>query len=81
MLFPISNEEEINHAELLKKAEIIDEMLKAKISFDITIKIESGKEYKASIELEVPVENLVESGKSYIEITDLKNIIFKRIKN
>ena len=51
-----SNEEEINHAELLKKAEIIDEMLKAKISFDITIKIESGKEYKASIELEVPVD-------------------------
>lgn len=76
-----SNDDEINHAELLKKAGIAEDKLKAGLSFDITIKIESGKEYKANISLELPVQGLVESGISHIEITDLKNIIFKRIKN
>ena len=48
---------------------------------DITIKIESGKEYKANIELDLPIEGVIENGTSSQEITDTKNIIFKRIKN
>lgn len=76
-----SNEDEINHNELLKKANITVEDLKSKVSMDITIKIESGKEYKANIVLDLPVEGVIENGTSSQEITDTSNIIFKRIKN
>ena len=55
--------------------------MKQKITFDLNIKIESGKEYKASVSVDVPVGGLVEKGNSALEITDLKDIIFKRIKN
>ena len=77
----ISNEEEINHNELLKKAEVKEETLKSKLKFDLTIKLESGKEYKANILLEVPTEGIVEKGIVTKEITELNDIVFKRIKN
>jgi len=77
----ISNDDVINHNELLKKANVTVEDLKSKLSMDITIKIESGKEYKANIVLDLPVEGVIENGTSSQEITDTSNIIFKRIKN
>lgn len=77
----ISNDEEINHNELLKKCNITQEDLKAKISMDLTIKIESGKEYKANVSFDLPIEGVVENGTSSQEIIDTSNIIFKRIKN
>lgn len=77
----VSNEEEINHSQLLSKVGKTEENLKQKITFDLNIKIESGKEYKASVSVDVPVGGLVEKGNSALEITDLKDIIFKRIKN
>lgn len=77
----ISNEDEINHSELLKKASITEEDLKANITFDLTIKIESGKEYKANIALNMPVQGVIEQGTVSSEIIDLKDVIFKRTKN
>lgn len=77
----ISNDEVINHIELLKKSNITEQDLKAKIVFDLTIKIESGKEYKANICLDMPIQGVVEQGTTSNEITDLKGIIFKRTKN
>ena len=77
----ISNDDVINHNELLKKANLSIEELKMKLSMDFTIKIESGKEYKTNIELDLPIEGVIENGTSSQEITDTKNIIFKRIKN
>lgn len=77
----ISNDDVINHNELLKKANLSIEELKMKLRMDLTIKIESGKEYKANIELDLPIEGVIENGTSSQEITDTKNIIFKRIKN
>lgn len=76
-----SNEEEINHHELLKKANISKEKLKVNLSFDFIIKLESGKEYKTNIYLNLPVGNIIEEGTTSTEITDLSNFIFKRIKN
>lgn len=77
----LSQEEEINHSELLKKSNVTEEDLKAKLIFDIIIRLESGKEYKASIPLDVPVEGIVEKGTTSIEKTDLSDVVFKRIKN
>ena len=77
----VSNDEEIKHSELLQKAGISEEALKTKISMDITIKIESGKEYKASTSFDLPIEGVVEKGTSSREILDTSDVIFKRIKN
>ncbi len=76
-----SEEEEINHNELLKKSNITNESLQIKLSFHLTIKLESGKEYQAEITTELPTGNIVEEGNTSIEITDLKDVIFKRISN
>lgn len=77
----ISDEEEINHNELLKKTGITQEDLETKITFDLVIKLEEGKEYKSTIYLEFPVDNVIENGTTSKEITDLKNFIFKRVNN
>ena len=76
-----SNDEEINHYELLKKAGITKEDLKMKITFDLHIKLEEGKEYQSSIYLDFPVEDVIEKGTTSIEITNLKDFIFKRVNN
>lgn len=76
-----SNDEQILHTELLKKANIKLDDIKIKLTFDLTIKLEGKKEYKTTISLNLPNENVIEEGVSSIEKTDLENIIFKRIKN
>lgn len=76
-----SNEEEINHNQLLKKAGITQEKLKMKLTFDLIITMEEGKKYKTTIDLEMPQGNIIEDGITVAEITDLSNIIFKREKN
>ena len=76
-----SNEEEINHNDLLKKAGVSQESLNIHLTFDLTIKLESGKEYQANIDLELPTGNVIEEGSTSREITDLENIVFKRIHN
>ncbi len=76
-----SNDEEIEHMQLLKKAGITNEQLKIKLNFDLRIITQSGKEYKANVELQLPEGNVVDEGTTSIEITDLNNIIFKREKN
>lgn len=78
----ISNEdEEINYGELLKKINIKNGDLKLNVSFDITIKLNSGKAFRATVTIDLPSENVVENGTTSQEVTDLNNIIFKRIEN
>lgn len=76
-----SNDDTINHSELFKKVDINEEKVKGTITFDIIIKLEGGKEYKATISKEIPTEGLIENGKSATEITNLEDIVFKRVKN
>lgn len=76
-----SNDEEINHHELLKKAGIGQEDLEIKLTFDLIIKLEEKKEYKTTIGLDFPVDNVIENGTTSREITDLKKFIFKRVNN
>ena len=75
------NDSEIDHSKLLKLTNIKPEDLQTKISFDITIKLKSGKIYQTTIELDIPSQDIIEEGTRGIEITDLNNIIFKRIEN
>lgn len=75
----LSNDEEINHHELLKKVGITQEDLKTNMIFDLSIKLESGKQYKTTIQLDFPIGNVIEEGTTSTQITDVKDFIFKRI--
>lgn len=74
-----SDEEEINHNELLKKANIKNEDIEIKITFNLTIILEDGKKYEATISTKLPSGDVVENGNTSEEITDLKDVVFKRI--
>ncbi len=77
----VSDDEEINHQELLNKLGISNEELKFKLTFDLIIKLEEGKEYKTTINLHLPVDNVVEQGTVSKEYTDVSKFVFKRVKN
>jgi len=75
----ISNDEKFEHSgKLLNKVGISSDEIKAKISFDLIIKLESDISFKARIELELPTGNIIKEGSSSTEIKNMKNIIFKR---
>ena len=50
------------------------------ISFDVNIVLADSKKFKSTIDLELPAEGIVESGKSSIEFMG-KDFVFKRIEN
>ena len=64
-----------------KEVNINEEDLKSKLTFDLKLTTESGKEYTANIVLDFPVAGVVENGTTSLEITDLKDLVFKRTKN
>ncbi len=74
----VSNEgEEIQYdGTLIAKASSTIEDLKADIKFDIVL-VTDKLTYRATIETEIPVGNIVESGVSQKNI-EVKNIVFKR---
>lgn len=77
----ISNEDtEIKHdGTLITKVGASEEDVKFQVNFDFVIKINSIK-YKSNITLNLPCNNLTTDGTSTKEITDMSNIIFKRVK-
>ncbi|MCI9063773.1 MAG: hypothetical protein HFJ17_04150 [Clostridia bacterium] len=78
----ISNEgKEVEYSDLLKKIGVNNDDLKATVSFDIVIGLNSGKSFKATYNIDVPVEDIVSNGETSMEITDFKDVIFKRIEN
>ena len=77
----ISTSNEIISNQLLKSSNVKEEDLKCKLTFDLSLSTEEGKEYKTNIALDLPIDGIVENGTSSKEITDLDNIIFKRTKN
>ena len=75
------NDELINHSQLLKLTNITQEDLQTQLTFDIIINLKSGKKYQAPISVDIPTDEIIEKGTVGIDITDLKNIIFKSIEN
>ena len=76
----ISNDREIDYKDLLKKININQEEIKANISFDVSILLSESVQYRTTINLDIPVEKIVEIGKSSKEI-DGKDFVFKRVEN
>ena len=78
----ISNEEneEVSYdGKLLEKIGVTEERIKLQISFDIIIETENGVKYKGNIVIDMPGDNLIQDGKSTIEINNFENVVFKRI--
>ena len=73
-----SNDEELNYGDLLKKADIHEEEIKATVKFDLIINLVSRKSFKTTITAELPVQNVVEEGTSSNEIINVNELIFKR---
>ena len=81
-VYKSDEDSEINHEELLKKININEEDLYGNIYFDLTIKLDSGKIFKAeSIKITIPNSDLILNGKVGKEHDFTEKIIFKRIKN
>jgi len=74
-----SNKDNINHDTLLKECDVKNEELEFKASFDLIIEL-SNYSYKANITLDFPQGNIIHEGTGILEITDMSNIAFKRMK-
>lgn len=75
----VANDEEINHNDLLKKTDITQEELKINLQFDFIINLNSGKKYKSTIDLELPLDGVIEKGTDSKELVDMGKYIFKRM--
>lgn len=75
----VSNEKEIDYNNLLRKINITYEQIKTNISFDTTIVLAEGRSFKTTINLELPVEGVIENGKSSKEING-KDFVFKMVE-
>ena len=74
-----SNDKELKHSgKLLEKVGISYEQIKGKVSFDLVISLESNIAFRAKIELELPIGDIIKEGAASLEIKDMKNIVFKR---
>lgn len=74
-----NDDQEVKHGELLKKLSINNDDLKFKVTFDITINLDSNKSYKANMSLDLPVNDVVNNGTQSLNIDNTDNIIFRRI--
>lgn len=76
----VSNDEEIDYKDLLKKINVSEDEIKTNIFFDVTIVLSGNKQFKSTIGLDLPVEGVIENGKSSKEIEG-KDFVFKRVEN
>lgn len=64
---------------LLKNINITEEDVKFNVGFNITIKTSDRNMYQSRIKLDLPVEGMLEKGSSSQELTNFKNLVFKRV--
>lgn len=76
-----SNEDaEITYnGKLLSNLGVAIDEIEFNISFDIVITTNENVSYKGTINLDMPVDSVIEDGSSNREITDFSNVVFKRI--
>ncbi len=74
-----SNDEVINHDELLQKCGVTSSDLNINLNFDLTLNLENENSYKTNINLTLPTGDVISNGTTSIELTNLDDIIFKKI--
>lgn len=78
----VSNDENIEityDGRLLSNLGVSLEEIKLSLSFDIIITTSENINYKGTITLEMPTNEIIEQGASKTEITDFSNVVFKRV--
>lgn len=77
----ISNEnQEITYdGKLLSNLGIKIEEIKFNVNFDVLITTSDDVTYKGTLNLDMPVDTVIEQGSSNKEITDFSSVVFKRI--
>lgn len=73
------NEEIIYDGNLLKNLGVSLEEIKFSMSFDIIITTSDNISYKGTVNIDMPIDTIIEEGSSHKEITDFSNVIFKRV--
>lgn len=76
---PNKNENIIHNSSLLKKVNVKNEEICFSVSFDFTIETTKNK-YKSNISLNMPVQDLDNNERCYLEKTDMSDVVFKRTK-
>lgn len=75
----VSNNDSIEHSgRLLKEVDVSLDEIEAEISFDLIINLESDVSFKANIKQDIPIGNILNEGTISKELTELRNIVFKR---
>ena len=77
----ISNENiEITYdGKLLSNLGINIDEIKFNTSFDIIITTSDDVSYRGTLNLNLPIDTVIEEGSSNIELTDFENVVFKRV--
>ncbi len=74
------NDDKISYdGTLLSKIGITKDQISYNVSFSLIIETESNKQYKADINLELPPEDITQTGIIKIENEELTDLVFKRI--
>ena len=74
------NEKVPSDGKLLAKAGLKTEDIEFTICFDLIMETGNGNKFKSTIKLKLPTGNILKEGVSTYEDTDLKDVIFKRVK-
>ena len=74
-----SNDEVINHNELLQKCNIKSSDLNINLNFDLTLNLQNKNSYRSNITLDLPIGDVINNGTTSIELTDLNKFIFKKV--
>lgn len=69
-----------NKGTLLKDAQIAVSDIRYNLGFDVFIELTDGKIYKGYINTTLPIEDVESNGVNGVEMVDLQNVVFKRIK-
>ena len=75
-----SNEGITYNGSLLSEIGLTNDDVSFKISFDLNIILDDGQSYIATVSLNLPSGNIINETEPLMEITDFKDIVFKRIK-
>lgn len=77
----ISNEDEqiTYDGKLLSNLGVNIEEIKFNLSFDVVITTSDNISFKGTINLDMPIDTVIEEGSSNKEITDFSDVVFKRI--
>ncbi len=73
------NQEIIYDGNLLRNLGVGVEELAFNLEFDIVITTSNNISYKGTLNLDMPINTIIEEGSSNIEITDFSDVVFKRV--